>query len=165
MTGLVGGRIGWEIRGSRMSGRSSKRVSAVVAMASAFVFAFSTGAWANWSSTISSWTDGGGDNGKSRYWADESYTEIIFKGCTVQGGSKTTGVELWDFDALSANDFYGEKTFTNCFNGTSYASRGEYNGLPQESDYFFQVDNVGGGNSCCFLWATYAGVDTTLADS
>ncbi|MFB7931090.1 MULTISPECIES: hypothetical protein [Streptomyces] len=149
-----------------MSGRSSKRVSAVVAMASAFTLALSSGAWANWSGSISSWTDGGGSNGKSRYWADESYSEIIFKGCTVQGGSKTTGVELWDYDALSSNDFYGEKTFTNCFKGTSYASRGEYNGLPQESDYFFQLDNVGGGsNACCLLWATYAGVDTTLADS
>ncbi|MFJ8857537.1 hypothetical protein ACIRD8_03790 [Streptomyces sp. NPDC102451] len=148
-----------------MSGKSSKRITAVVAMASAFVFALSTGASANWNGTIGSWTDGGGANGQSRYWADESYTEIIFKGCTRQGGSATTGVELWDYDALSSNDFYGEKTFTNCFNGSSYASRGTYNGLPKESDYFFQLDNVGGGNSCCLLWATYAGVDTTLADS
>ncbi|WP_328886284.1 hypothetical protein [Streptomyces sp. NBC_00316] len=51
-------------------------------------------------------------------------------------------------------------------NGSAYASRGAYNGLPQESEYFFQLDNVGGGsNACCLLWATYAGVDTTLADS
>ncbi|MCG3039460.1 hypothetical protein ACLIYM_22240 [Streptomyces fenghuangensis] len=135
-------------------------------MASAAVFALSPGAWANWSSSISGWTDGGGSNGQSRYWADQSYTEIIFKGCSVQGGSKTTGVELWDYDALSSNDFYGEKTFTNCFKGASYASRGAYNGLPQESDYFFQLDNVGGGSyACCLLWASYAGVDTTLADS
>ncbi|WP_274561329.1 hypothetical protein [Streptomyces spiramyceticus] len=151
-----------------MSGRSSQRVSAVVAMASAFVLALSSGAWANWSSSIPSsdpWTDGGGSNGQSRYWADESYTEIIFKGCGQQYGSDTTGVELWDYDALSSNDFYGEKTFTNCFNGSTYASRGTYTGLPQESDYFFQADNVGGGSSCCLLWASYVGVDTTLADS
>ncbi|WP_435298321.1 hypothetical protein [Streptomyces sp. Tue6028] len=115
-----------------MSGRSSKRVSTVVAMASAFVLAMSSGAWANWSSTINSWTDGGGSNGQSRYWADQSYSE----------------------------------TFTNCFDGSTYASRGEYTGLPEESDYFFQLDNVGGGsNACCLLWATYAGVDTTLEDA
>ncbi|MGW1711363.1 hypothetical protein ACWCP8_39535 [Streptomyces sp. NPDC002206] len=135
-------------------------------MASAFVLALSSGASANWSSSFHSWTDGGGSNGQSRYWADESYTEIIFKGYSQQNGSDTTGVELWDYDALSSNDYYGQRTFTNCFNGTSYASRGTFTGLPQESDYFFQLDHAGGGDrACCLVSASYAGVDTTLADS
>ncbi|MFP3990511.1 hypothetical protein U9R90_24225 [Streptomyces sp. E11-3] len=74
-------------------------------------------------------------------------------------------VKLWDYDALSANDYYGAKTYTNCFKGSGYTSVGEWTGLPSESDYFFETDKIGQGGSCCLLNVGTVCVDTTKADS
>lgn len=145
-----------------MSGKTLKRVSTVVGLAASAVLALAPGAWANWESSISSWTDGE----TSRYWADQSYTQIHFTGCTAQGATtKSVVLKLWDYDSLSANDYYGSKTYTNCFNGSSSVSSGEWTGLPEESDYFFEADKIGQGGSCCLLFVNKVYVDTTLADS
>ncbi|MFF1648976.1 hypothetical protein [Streptomyces sp. NPDC058240] len=144
-----------------MSGRSVQRVSAVLGVTAAALLAMAPGAWANWQSSITSWTDGG----TSRKWADESYSEIRFKGCTDQyATTHKVDVKLWDYDALSANDFYGAKTYTNCFNGSTSVSAGEWTGLPVEQDFFFETDNIGQGGSCCLLNVSVVYVDTTKAD-
>ncbi|MET8446991.1 MULTISPECIES: hypothetical protein [Streptomyces] len=145
-----------------MSGTSIKRVSTVAGLAAAAVLAAAPGAWANWSSYINSWTDGD----TSRTWADESYSQVQFTGCTAQyATTKQVVVQLWDYDALSSNDYYGSKTFTNCFNGASYTSNGEWTGLPTEPDFYFETSKVGQGGSCCLLNVKSVYVDTTKADS
>ncbi|MFF3781893.1 hypothetical protein [Streptomyces sp. NPDC001933] len=74
-------------------------------------------------------------------------------------------VKLWDYDALSANDYYGHKTSTNCFNGSTSVSAGEWTGLPAEEDFFFETHSTGQGGSCCLLNVSVVYVDTTKADS
>lgn len=74
-------------------------------------------------------------------------------------------IKLWDYDALSANDYYGAKTYTHCFRSSSAVSSGEWTGLPQEPDFFFEADKIGQGGSCCLLNVKKVYVDTALADS
>ncbi|WP_103503393.1 MULTISPECIES: hypothetical protein [unclassified Streptomyces] len=111
-------------------------------------------------SHISSWTDGN----ESRRWSDRSYSEIRFNTCTVQNSStKKTDVRMWQHRALLPDVGYANKTYTNCFTGQGKVSAGEWWDLPSAT-YYFRVNNVGHGGSCCLLFVSQVYVDTTLAD-
>ncbi|MFI8433790.1 hypothetical protein ACIGJO_08575 [Streptomyces sp. NPDC079020] len=141
----------------------SKCVSTVIGLAAAAVLATAPGAQANWSSHIYSWTDG--ETSKTK-WADAGYSQILFTGCQAENATKkSVVVKLWDYDALTANDYYGMKTFSKCFNSGSSVSNGEWTGLPSEPDFFFEADRIGQGGSCCLLHVGKVNVDTTKADS
>ncbi|CAM5511115.1 hypothetical protein Sdia_53650 [Streptomyces diastaticus subsp. diastaticus] len=117
-------------------------------------------AHANWTSSIGS----AGTGFESRRWADKSYSQIWFKGCTRQGGSENSvDVGMWRDVSLQPDHFYGSKHFTACFSSSTSNSMGEWNGLADGS-YYFKLESVGGGKNG-LLWVNTVTVDTTLADS
>ena len=115
---------------------------------------------ANWTSYISSWTDGN----ESRRWADESYSQVQFTNCFAQyGTTDQVVVKMWQDKPLATDPSYGSKTFTNCFKGSGYTSNGEWTGLPS-GDFYFETDKIAQGGSCCLLNVSTVYVDTTQAD-
>ncbi|WP_320776466.1 hypothetical protein [Streptomyces sp. CRN 30] len=131
--------------------------SAVVLGVTAAVTLAGTPAFANWQSSISSWTDGN----ESRNWDDESYSEVRFKGCTAQYGSEKVTVKLWRAIDFYPDDSQGTHTFTNCYSGSSAVSAGEWTGLASGS-YYFETSTVGDGGGLLDVSVVY--VDTTKAD-
>lgn len=92
----------------------------------------------NWTSSISGVRANNGWS--SRRWSDESYTQIIFKGCTSTHGQSVT-IELRRDISGAPDVSYGTHVLTNCFHGKS--SSGTWDGLPS-GNYFFQIDAVDG---------------------
>lgn len=148
--------------GTRMSGRILKRFATVAAMVAAAVLGFAPAAWANWESEIVDWSDGG----TSHEWHDEYYSQILFYTCWAQGANvDRLEIAMWEFDAFSSDEYYGEKTYTGCFNSVGSRSEGHWTGLPEADDYFFEVDQVAQGGSCCLLTVAKVYVDRTKADA
>jgi hypothetical protein len=112
----------------------------------------------NWSSSIGS----AGRYFESRRWDDESYSQLWFEGCTIQGGPESTKVAMWEDNAFSPDDKYDTKTFTNCFNGANSRSMGEWHGL-EKDNYYFRLEDVG-SNGSGLLWVRKVTVDTSAAD-
>ncbi|MEU6815796.1 hypothetical protein [Streptomyces sp. NPDC046860] len=133
---------------------SIRRAAVVLASASALGLIVAPNASANWTSSISSW----GKGNESRRWADESYSQLQFTGCFVQGGSQDVTVAYYRDVPLSVDPKYDSKTFTACFSGGT--SNGEWTGLPS-GDYYFATTDVGGGG---LLFVDKVYVDTTQAD-
>ncbi|WP_155057013.1 hypothetical protein [Streptomyces blattellae] len=118
---------------------------------------------ANWSSYITSWTDGD----ESRRWEDQgSYSQVQFRDCfaqyaTTQAVTLTERVDI----SLSPDKTLDSKTFTNCFNGTNSWSNGEWTDVPSGTNtLYFRADKVGNGGSCCLLFVSEVYVDTSQAD-
>ena len=118
---------------------------------------------ANWSSYISSWTDGD----ESRRWADQgTYSQVMFRDCFAQYGSQdSVVVKLWKDISFSPDQNLGGKTFTNCFNGSGYWSNGEWTNVPSgDNTLYFEADKIAQGGSCCLLFVSEVYVDTSKAD-
>lgn len=128
-----------------------------VSVAAATMALIATPAFANWTSYITSATDGF----QSRRWSDSSYTEVQFTGCTAEYGSKKVTVDMREDISNWPDTDYGSHTFTNCYNGSSSVSDGEWHGL-ESGNYFFELTKVGDGGGLLDVNKVYQ--DTTLAD-
>ncbi|HTF07541.1 MAG TPA: hypothetical protein VK659_05135 [Asanoa sp.] len=136
-----------------------RRAATVAVAATAPPFFFAQSALANWSSHIT-----GADVGfESRRWAEESYTEVNFKGCNNSRQDISVGIEIYEDINNWPDDGYGEKTFTACFNGGT--SKGTESGLPAGS-YYFQIEAHDGIHytNLYTVNVSSVSVDTTLAD-
>nr|WTB34534.1 hypothetical protein OG781_38055 [Streptomyces sp. NBC_00830] len=134
--------------------------AALVAAATLAMVNTST-ASANWSSYISSWTDGE----KSRTWEDQgTYSQIQFTNCYAQyGTTQSVVVKLWHYYSILPNESLGNKTFTACFGGGT--SNGEWTNVPSGTNTLqFEADKVAQGGSCCLLSVASVNVDTSKAD-
>ncbi|AWK09026.1 hypothetical protein DDQ41_08935 [Streptomyces spongiicola] len=124
---------------------------------SASVLAFAPNAYADWESTIAS----AGAGFESRRWAEESYTEVQFRGCTIQNSiNKSADVQVWRDISLQPDDKYGRKTYTACFKSSTTYSKASWDNLPKGS-YYFKIERVGDGG---LMWVNKVYVDNTLAD-
>lgn len=144
----------------QMQSTVKKAGAALVAAASLVVISAST-ASANWSSYISSWTDGD----KSRTWEDQgTYSQIQFTNCYAQyGTTESVVVKLWHYYSVLPNESLGSKTFTACFNGGT--SNGEWTNVPSGTNTLqFEADKIAQGGSCCLLNVGTVYVDTSQAD-
>jgi hypothetical protein len=136
-----------------------RRAASVAVAAIALPFLFAQPALANWSGSLSRVDI----DYESRRWADESYTEVNFKGCSNTRQNISVGVEIFEDINNWPDDGYSEKTFTKCFNGGT--STGTESGLPAGS-YYFKIKAHDGVR----YWNLYTvsvssvNVDTTLAD-
>ncbi|MFD7298523.1 hypothetical protein ACFV9W_35025 [Streptomyces sp. NPDC059897] len=137
-----------------------KRVAGIIGITSALILAGAPAAWANWSGSIGS----AGRGFESRRWDDSSYSQLWFTDCAIQSPSNTkqTEVAIWEDNLASPDNNHGTKTFTNCFNGNSAQSMGEWHGLPSDN-YYFRLQDVG-SNGDGLLWVTKVTVDTSAAD-
>ncbi|GAA3081929.1 hypothetical protein GCM10017562_59110 [Streptomyces roseofulvus] len=118
----------------------------------------------NWEGSLGGWGPG---NFESRHWADNDYTEIQFTGCAVSSGTGTSvTVKLWQAIPFSLDKDMGNKTFTNCFNGASYTSRGEWNAHYDNGDNrYFTIPAINGsGTIRTTVSVSKVYVDTSLAD-
>lgn len=101
---------------------------------------------------------------QSRRWDDGSYSQVQYTGCTDTGVNYDTGVDLREDISLAPDKDYGTKKFTNCFNGSSSLSNGEWTGL-ENGSYFFQVAYIDDGvNFDNWLTVQKVYQDTTEAD-
>ncbi|MET9774222.1 hypothetical protein ABZ023_08090 [Streptomyces sp. NPDC006367] len=140
-----------------------RKAALTVTAAMALVGFSATTASANWSSYISSWTDGD----RSRKWTDSgTYSQVQFRSCFAQyGTTEQVVVKMWKIDTWTPNDNLGSKTFTNCFNGSSSWSNGQWTNVPTgEHTLQFEADKVAQGGSCCLLNVAEVYVDTSQAD-
>ncbi|GAA2245139.1 hypothetical protein GCM10010232_35210 [Streptomyces amakusaensis] len=142
-----------------------KKIGVAASAASALVFIGAPQASANWSSHIDSWTDGQ----ESRRWSDNgTYSQVQFRDCYAQNaGSSAQKVSLimWSHIALAPDKKLDTKTFTNCFNGNTSWSNGEWTDVPAgPNTLYFEADKVGNGGSCCLLFVSEVKVDTSKAD-
>lgn len=115
----------------------------------------------NWESSMSAVLTGF----QSRRWADESYSEVRFKGCTTDNASASgsTTVELrWD-RSLEPDVSWGSKTYTACFSGSDSVSAGAWTGIT-DGQQFFQIDKINGSDSGNSLTVQVVYIDTTEAD-
>jgi hypothetical protein len=110
---------------------------------------------------LTSYINAATDGFQSRRWADESYTEVQFTGCTAEYGSRKVTVDMREDISNWPDTDYGSATFTNCFNGASYVSDGQWTGLEQ-GNYFFDLTKVGDGGGLLDVKTVYQ--DTTQAD-
>ncbi|WP_381794989.1 hypothetical protein [Streptomyces niveus] len=133
---------------------SIRRAAVVLTATSALGLIVAPNAHANWSSYIASW----GQGEESRRWADESYSQLQFTGCTVEHGSNNVTVAYYRDVPLSTDPKEDSKTFTACFG--SGTSNGEWTGLAS-GDWYFRAESIGGGG---LLNVTTVSVDTTQAD-
>jgi hypothetical protein len=143
----------------------AKKTSAVLAAASALTLFTATSASANWSSSISSWTDGQ----ESRHWDEQgTYSQVLFRDCFAQyAGANNQSVDLlmWQDISFSPDKQLDRKIFTNCFNGDNYWSNGEWTDVPSgDVTLYFEADKIGPGGSCCLLFVSEVYQDTSLAD-
>ncbi|WP_306188770.1 MULTISPECIES: hypothetical protein [unclassified Streptomyces] len=118
----------------------------------------------NFTSYLSGWAPG---DKESRHWADNDYTEIQFTGCSLVGASSVSaGVKLWQAIPFSRDKDMGMKTFTNCFKGSSYTSRGEWNAHYTDGDNrYFTIPALDGSiYTKANLNVSKVYVDTTAAD-
>lgn len=112
----------------------------------------------NWSSSIGS----AGRYYESRRWDDQSYSQIWFTDCTMQGSTKQTEVAIWEDNLASPDAKHDTKAFTNCFKGDSAQSMGEWHGLPKDN-FYFRLEDVG-SNGDGLLWVRKVTIDTSAAD-
>src|SRR5882757_4282522 len=99
---------------------------------------------------------------ESRRWADESYTEVNFKGCNNSHLDNSVGIQIYEDINNWPDNGYGQKTFTKCFDGGT--STGTESGLPPGA-YYFEVKSIDGLSSTLFnVDVSTVNVDTTLAD-
>ncbi|GAA2334977.1 hypothetical protein [Streptomyces violaceusniger] len=120
----------------------------------------STSAYANWSSHI----EGGRPGFGSRVWADESYTEVTFKGCdmTEPPGNVGKSVDIQLYTAGFGTKVGPQKHFTKCF-GTS-SSTATWTGLPKNV-YYFKIVKINGKSGELYkIDVDQVRVDTTQAD-
>ncbi|MEU3689464.1 hypothetical protein [Streptomyces narbonensis] len=118
----------------------------------------------NWDGPLGGWAPG---NFESRHWADNDYTEIQFTGCSVSSGTGTSvTVKLWQAIPFSLDKDMGNKTFTNCFNGATSTSRGEWNvHYDNGDDRYFTIPAINGsGTIRTTVSVKKVYVDTSLAD-
>jgi len=139
--------------------RGKRKIAAVVAGAAALPVLFAPSAWANWSSYMTDATIGF----ESRRWADESYTEVNFKGCNNSRLDNSVGIQIYQDINNWPDNGYGEKTFTKCFDGGT--STGTESGLPPGA-YYFEVKSIDGISDGTLFNVDVSSVtvDTTLAD-
>jgi hypothetical protein len=99
---------------------------------------------------------------ESRRWADESYTEVNFRGCNSRSDHSVT-IEIGRVINNWPDDYYGKKDFNACFDGGT--STGVEYDLPKD-DYYFRVIAIDGERNDLtnLLDVEYVNVDTTLAD-
>jgi hypothetical protein len=138
--------------------RGKRKIAAVATGATALSILLAPSAWANWSSFIS-----GADIGfESRRWADESYTEVNFKGCRSEV-KESVGIEIFQDINNWPDDGHGEKIFTKCFDGGT--STGTESGLSPGA-YYFKITSIDGTYQSHIDWVSVSSVsvDTTLAD-
>ncbi|WP_059011230.1 hypothetical protein [Streptomyces specialis] len=117
----------------------------------------------NWSSSMTGVLTGF----QSHRWADQSYTELIFEGCTtstpVYAPDQSTEIDMRHDRSFLPDVSYGRKTAYNCFDGANEQSRGEWTGL-ESGDYFFQIMKINDSESGYRLSVDYVAVDTTAKD-
>ncbi|SFK92721.1 MULTISPECIES: hypothetical protein [Streptomyces] len=149
-----------------MRSATTIRRAALVAAAMASIGLINApSASANWSSYISSWTDGE----ESRRWEDQgTYSQVQFRDCFAQNAGssnqKVTLTERVDI-SFSPDKVLDSKTFSNCFKGSSYWSNGEWTDVPSGTNtLYFRADKIGQGGSCCLLFVSEVYVDTSKAD-
>ena len=141
----------------------AKRAGAVLALASTLILVNAPLASANWSSTISSWTDGQ----TSRHWDEQgTYSQVQFRDCFAQyGTTQSVDLLMWVDKPLQSDQKLDRKVFTACFNGSSSWSNGEWTDVPSgDVTLYFEADKVGQGGSCCLLSVSQVEQDTSLAD-
>ncbi|MGP3951373.1 hypothetical protein [Streptomyces sp. 7N604] len=143
----------------------AKKAGAVLAAASARTFLNAPFASANWTSSISSWTDGQ----ESRH-SDEqgTYSQVLFRDCFAQYASSSNqrvDLLMWQDISFSPDRQLDRKVFTNCFNRDNYWSNGEWTDVPSgDVTLYFEADKIGSGGSCCLLFVSEVYQDTSLAD-
>lgn len=142
-----------------------KKVGVAIAAAGALALLNATPASANWTSYISSWTDGQ----ESRRWADNgNYSQVQFRGCFAQNAPNSeqhVDLLMWVDVAYSPDKQLDRKVFSNCFNGSSYWSNGEWTDVPSGGNtLYFEADKIGPGGSCCLLFVDEVYQDTSYAD-
>ncbi|MEU8877140.1 hypothetical protein AB0D24_39615 [Streptomyces javensis] len=115
---------------------------------------------ANWSSYLEGVTTGF----QSRRWDDVDYTEIRFTGCHTGAwdSSHFSTLDLRQDRSLQPDRSWGKKTASNCFEGSSSVSAGEWTGLAA-GKHFFEIYSINGGFTQQ-LWVKNVYVDTTHAD-
>ena len=136
-----------------------RRAATVAVAATALPLLFAQSAFANWSSYI----DNADVGFESHRWADESYTEVNFKGCNNSRLDESVGIQIYQDINNWPDDGYGEKTFTKCFDGGT--STGTESGLPPGA-YYFKIMSVDGYHDSTLysVDVSSVSVDTTLAD-
>ncbi|MFI6728747.1 hypothetical protein [Streptomyces atratus] len=98
---------------------------------------------------------------ESSRWSEVSYTELRFTGCK-SGNDLSVSPEFRRVRNNWPDAFYGEKTFTACFNGGT--SAGTETGL-EDGRYYFYIKRVDESTSNQNLInVKKAVVDSTLAD-
>ncbi|MEU0525993.1 hypothetical protein [Streptomyces niveus] len=115
---------------------------------------------ANWSSYMEGVTSGF----ESRRWDDVDYTEVRWTGCHTGSWDSFdwAQLEVWQDRSLQPDKNWGQKTATNCFEGPSSVSAGEWTGLAA-GQHYFEICNINGGFTQQ-LWVNNVYVDTTSAD-
>ena len=103
---------------------------------------------------------------ESRRWADEQYSEVIYRNCSgtrSSGGSDPYATDIQMHRDISAwpDADYDTGHFTNCFKGYMYQSDGEWHDLPS-GNYYFSVEGVYGGVGQLDVEVIF--VDNTAAD-
>lgn len=151
----------------RIPPRNVKRGLYAVVAAGAIVALAAPAAMANWTGSLSGWSDGVGE---SRRWSDTGpYTQIKWQDCEVQGyGEKQEAtVRVWRDITLQPDVHYGSQTYVKCFNSDTTRSIGEWNNLTSGTySYYFKTPRVGtsGTDNKGLLHVNWVGVDTSLAD-
>ncbi|MEU4257812.1 hypothetical protein AB0E11_06405 [Streptomyces fradiae] len=102
---------------------------------------------------------------ESRRWYDEQYSEIRFKGCSVDGAAdRSTHVDLQRVRSMQP-DTHNIKKYVNCFKGRDSVTKGEWHGL-DKGKYYFRIDRINGEEYTphLFLFVREVVVDSTQAD-
>ncbi|GGU07469.1 hypothetical protein [Nocardioides albus] len=150
--------------------RSVKRglfAVAAVGAVGAILAVSAPAAMANWTGSLSGWSDGVGE---SRRWNDTGpYTQIKWEDCEVQGygQAQEADVRVWRDINLQPDVHYGSKEYVKCFNSDTTRSIGEWNNLTSGTyPYYFKTPRVGtyGTDNNGLLHVSWVGVDTSLAD-
>jgi hypothetical protein len=118
----------------------------------------------NFTSSLTGWAPG---SKESRHWADNDYTEIQFTGCSMVGaGGVSVGVKLWQAIPFAQDKDMGTKTFTNCFRGSGYTSKGEWNAYYNGGDNrYFTIAHLNGSQyTRAVVNVQKVYVDTSAAD-
>lgn len=100
---------------------------------------------------------------ESRRWHDESYTQVLFTGCSSELDSSVT-LTLYR-DVFGTDPSYGSIKLTNCFKGAGHTSNAQWYHLPS-GDYYFKIADIDGPSASISdsLYVDKVYQDTTLAD-
>ncbi|MEU1519567.1 hypothetical protein ABZ490_46910 [Streptomyces sp. NPDC005811] len=97
----------------------------------------------------------------SSRWTEEAYTELRFTGCN-SASDHSVSPEIMQDNDLWPDYYYGEKTFTACFDGGT--SAGTESGL-ERGRYYFRINKIDDSMSALnLLDVKKVVVDSTLAD-